>query len=404
MTEAAWEREGPAVRDAPGTPTASRERIAAPPTGWRVADALLAVVLLISLIVGSNLDRMPEGLAEFLAIRISLKNLLLLGAFGLVWPRVLSRCGLYTQARLRGGNGEWPRLLLAGAIGGAMAMVFPLTSQSGAVRPVHALLFAVAIAPAAAVLRETVWAAQRTRRGTRKPQIVIVGSGPLAAHLYCELQSDPFRADEVIGFVDSEPQPALRNWCGACTVLGRSKCRCHATGQTSPAHLGGVADLERILMHRVVDGVIVCLPIKSHYDEIPRALAACARVGVPVKYPADLFRRGLGVAFSDGRAAAPVFYVAVAPNDYRLLIKRCMDVAGALALVVLLAPLSDASPVLRDMGIASRATYSGISRRKWQPIDLPQPGIESHPRSLKPHATESPEFLFLHGWVPPGKY
>jgi exopolysaccharide biosynthesis polyprenyl glycosylphosphotransferase len=92
-------------------------------------------------------------------------------------------------------------------------------------------------------------------------------------------------------------------------------------------------------MHRVVDGVIVCLPIKSRYEEIQQALATCARVGVPAKYPADLFRSGLGVSFSDGSAATRVFYVAVAPNDYRLLIKRAMDVLGAAALLVLLSPL-----------------------------------------------------------------
>ena len=42
-------------------------------------------------------------------------------------------------------------------------------------------------------------------------------------------------------------------------------------------------------MHRVVDDVLIGLPVKSHYDEIQQSLAACARVGVPASYSADLF-------------------------------------------------------------------------------------------------------------------
>jgi exopolysaccharide biosynthesis polyprenyl glycosylphosphotransferase len=321
MTGGVQEQKGLALGMLSNSDASSHERIDPPATGWLIADALLGVSILAGVVIAGNLDqdRMPHGLAEFLAIRITIKNVLLLTAFGLIWPAVLLACGLYSPARLRTGGGEWPRLLLASVIGCMLAMVFVLTSTSGAVRPEHALFFGTAVLLSTAALRGTVRAAQRTSRGTRQQQIVIVGSGPLAARMHGKLQSDPFHTREVIGYVDSAPHPAL--------------------GSAGPVHLGGVDELERILMHRVVDGVLIGLPIKSRYEEIHQTLMACKRVGVPAEYPADLFRTSLGVSLFDGRIATPVLSLHVAPDDYRLILKRGMDVAGAAALVVLLAPV-----------------------------------------------------------------
>jgi exopolysaccharide biosynthesis polyprenyl glycosylphosphotransferase len=333
VTEAAWERECPPISDAAGVRESPDEYRLGAPTRWRVVDALLAIVLLTVLVIAGNLGRMPHGLGEFLAIRITIKSVLLLGAFALVWPRVLSRCGVYSPARLRTGKGEWPRLLLGSAIGGALTLVLPLTSQSGAARPELPLLFAIAFAPAAVALRTTARVMQRTRSGARSRQIIIVGSGPLAARMFRRLLSDPLRADQVVGFVDSRTRASFE--------------------PPGLQRLGGVGDLERILMHRVVDGVVICLPIKSHYDEIQQALTACGRVGVPVKYPADLFRSELGVSVSDERAVPPVFYVAAGPNDYRLVIKRAMDLVGAVVLFVL------ASPVMLGVALLIKLTSAG---------------------------------------------
>ena len=104
-------------------------------TAWRFADAVLAVCLLAGVVLLSNLDHMPRGLAGFLALRVSIKNALLIAAFAWAWPFVLSHCGLHSPSRLRTGDGEWSRLVLAGAVGCILASVFSLTSRSGLVGP-----------------------------------------------------------------------------------------------------------------------------------------------------------------------------------------------------------------------------------------------------------------------------
>jgi exopolysaccharide biosynthesis polyprenyl glycosylphosphotransferase len=334
MAEGVQQREGIALGMLPGARGSSREQTETLPTRWRIVDGFLGVGILAGVIIAGNLDgeRMPHGLEEFLAIRITIKNVLLLTAFGLVWPRVLSACGLYSRARLRSGRGDWPRLLLASAIGCILAMIFPLASTSGAVRPEHALFFGTTVLLSTAVVRGTFRAAGRASRGNRRQQIVIIGSGPLAARMHRGLQSDPFGAREVIGFVDSDPHPALAS--------------------TGPTHLGGVNDLERILMHRVVDAVFIGLPVKSRYDEIRQSIEACARVGVPASYSADLFGGG-STNWRPHVQGAPILSLSETPSPDRLAVKRAIDVLGALMLSVVL------TPAMLGVAIAIRLTSQG---------------------------------------------
>lgn len=304
----------------------------AQPAEWRAADAALAIGILALVVVVGNLREMPQGLLGFLEIRLSLKNVLLIGAFAWAWPLVMSACGLYSPSRLRTGEGEWPRLAVAGAAGIVLAMVFPLTGRSGAVTPVYALMFGVAFVPAARLFRSSVRAVERRRVAVRPCQVVLVGSGPNAVELYRQLLWDPRRNSNVIGFVDSTPSGAL--------------------AEMGVAHLGGIKDLEQVLMHRVVDSVLIGLPVKSHYEEIKQTLAACARAGVQASYSADPF----GLCPRNPLAAglvSPTMSVSVTPSHELLTLKRAVDVAGAAVLLVLLAP------VMLAVAVAVKLTSPG---------------------------------------------
>jgi lipopolysaccharide/colanic/teichoic acid biosynthesis glycosyltransferase len=104
-------------------------------------------------------------------------------------------------------------------------------------------------------------------------------------------------------------------------------------------------------MHRAVDDVLIALPVKSHYDEIQKCLAACARVGVPASYSADLFA---GVSSRVGSAShAPLLSLSAMPSPELLAVKRAMDFVIALGLLVVLAP------VLLGVAIAIKLTSRG---------------------------------------------
>lgn len=301
--------------------------------GWGLADALLGVALLLLVLVAGNVDRMPRGVEEFLAVRLSLKNVLLLTLFGMSWPAVLWSSGLYDPKRLRDGRGEWPRLLLASVVAGCLAMLFPLTSQSGAARPIHALIFAVLVTPSAALMRAGVRAVQRAAGRSTARRTLIIGSGPIATWVYRGFDADSHVRREVLGFVDTDPHPSLA-----------------ATGLK---HLGTVAGLEQLLMHEVVDEVFIALPVKSRYGEIQQTIEACERVGVSATYPAPLFKSSLGRSRIEQRGNTSVMAYSVAADDFRLVIKRGMDVLGAAFLLVFL------SPLLLAIALAIRLTSRG---------------------------------------------
>jgi exopolysaccharide biosynthesis polyprenyl glycosylphosphotransferase len=288
-----------------------------PPTALRIGDAIVAVCVLAAVLVAGNLDHMPRGPEQFLAFRVSVKNVLLVAAFAWAWPRVLELCGLYAPSRLRTGDGELPRLLVAGAAGFLLALVFPLTTRSGVMTPLHALAFGVTIIPCAGFLRAAVRDVNRRPRAAKR-HVVLVGSGPLTMRMYRQLQSDPLQKIVVLGFVDSQPHTAVAD-----------------AGLT---HLGVVEDLEEILMHCVVDDVFIGLPVKSRYEEILQSIVACGRVGVRASYSGDLFGGSARNLHPNG-LAAPLLSLSHTPSAELLLVKRAMDVVGAVVLLVVLAPV-----------------------------------------------------------------
>jgi exopolysaccharide biosynthesis polyprenyl glycosylphosphotransferase len=281
-------------------------------TWWQIADALLAICVLAGVVITTNLDHMPQGLDEFLAIRLTIKNVLLITGFAWAWPFVLTLCGLYMPTRLRTGHGEWPRLILAGTVGCILASVFPLTSESGLVGPVHVLLFGAAVVPITRLLRVLVRVVSANRHPERRRHVLLVGSGKLAARLYRRLLADPLQDITVVGFVDSEPHAAL--------------------AKTGPSHLGDIQDLEHILMRSVVDDVFIGLPIKSRYEQIQQIIAVCDRVGVSVSYSTDFFGGG-------STSSHPVLSLSRAPNAEQLELKRAIDVVGAVVLLITFAPV-----------------------------------------------------------------
>ncbi len=357
---------------------ASTTLIAAPPpTGWLIADAVLGVVLLLLVVIVGNADGMPRGLNEFLAVRISLKNVLLLTGFAVTWPLVLWSCGLYRVARLQDGKGEWPRLLVASLIAGLIAMIFPLTSQSGAAQPMHAFIFAMMVAPSAAVVRSGVRAA---RQGTRQPparRTLIVGSGPNAAQVYRGFDANPLVRRQALGFVDTDPQPALV-----------------ATGLP---YLGSVDSLEQVLMRLVVDEVLITLPVKSRYEEIQRAIGACELVGVSATYPAPIFSTGQTNSRIKEHAMATVMALPLAHYDARHGVKRVIDIVGSAVMLLVLSPLfALVALAIRSTSpgpVFFRQERFGFRRRHFHMLkfrsmvdgaEAMQPGLEAHNEAAGP--------------------
>jgi exopolysaccharide biosynthesis polyprenyl glycosylphosphotransferase len=284
----------------------------------RLMDPTAAVAVLIGTFVLRNLGSMPWGLEEFLAIRVSLRSLVLLTVFAAGWRLIFASLGLYSTARLRTWMEEGTRLILACSLGSLSAVIFPLASRSGRFDLWTLGLFYVVVTLVTLVLRWLVRAMMQVGVDRPPRNVIIVGSGPCAIAWYHALKSRWRDQQAVLGFVDTGS-------------IGRSP-------ELPRPLLGDLDRLEELLAQSVPDEVHIALPVKSCYDYVQQVIQTCERAGVPAIYPLDAFRHGPTAPRFDS-SLGPLLSTVVIPREDHLMVKRALDMICATVGLVLLSPL-----------------------------------------------------------------
>ena len=315
---------------------AAEPRVSWPSAYHRLVDTGLAVGGLVAIAVAVHLPTMPYGVAELLAVRVTLKNFLLLGAFAAYWQAAMSLAGVYGSPARRIRSVALARRLAIGcALGSLGAFAFPATSTSGVITWwIVPALFAVTTAGTIGV-RAAVRAVTRARR-THSPacRVVLVGSGPRASAMWAELCADPSVRYELVGLFDTPDAVPHPTFAGV--------------------PLAALSSLERALMHVVVDQVVIALPVRSRYSEIEATIQTCERAGLESRVPADVFRPTLARPCIEGAGGGTaVVAMHVVSRGGELLVKRAIDVVGAACALIVL------SPLLVATALAVRATSPG---------------------------------------------
>jgi len=214
---------------------------------------------------------MPAGTQEFLEIRFTLKNLLLVLGFAGVWRLICILSGLYDERRTASRKLEAIRVLGAVTTASSVALIFPLISVTQAFSH-RAVLFCWIGGTAGMLLFRSALRALLTPSRHKIQDILIVGSGPRALSLYYSLFAARTNGFRLLGFVDSTD--------GEVAPEVRSRL------------LGDLNGLEQLLMRQAVDEVLIALPVRSRYTEIQHTIEICERGGVPARYLADVFQQG----------------------------------------------------------------------------------------------------------------
>jgi exopolysaccharide biosynthesis polyprenyl glycosylphosphotransferase len=283
----------------------------------RISDTVVVISTLLAAFLATNIGRMPEGLAGFLALRITVKNLGMLLLFAVAWRVLCRSTGLYDWESIRRRREESVRVVVTCGLVSAVALVFPTVSATGAFSYKAVLFFWVGSSVAILAFRNLMRTLVPGLVTGRPRDALIVGTGPRGQRLERELRSWGAEEYNVVGFIDAAD---------------------HRSGTAgSESLLGTLTDLETILMRRAIDEVLITLPIKSRYTEIQSVLESCERVGVPARYLADLFDPIRGRSGHDGSRPSLVT-IPSAPEGWRLVAKRAMDLTVALALLAVLSP------------------------------------------------------------------
>jgi len=295
-------------------------------------DALVAVAILVLVVVAIDIEPMP-AIDAILSMRITLRNVLLLAVFITGTNAIFSACGLYELPRIEAVTQEAWRVLAAVALLTGLTMLLAVLSTGGAFTARHGVYFGAVLLPATLAVRGVRRSVARGIRGRRRRRVLILGSGVRALRMWHALATDHTTTHELAGFVDAPDGVPVNE-----EVAERS--------------IGTLDRLEETLMRQTIDDVCIALPIKSHYRQIQDALLVCERVGVRTKYQADLFETRVAWPTYQG-VDSPFVTMQVVPDDYRLNVKRLVDIGGALITLVA------AAPVMLAAAIAVKATSRG---------------------------------------------
>jgi exopolysaccharide biosynthesis polyprenyl glycosylphosphotransferase len=307
--------------------------------GARVVAAFDVAMLMAALLFVSG-DRSvawPRTAGELLMLSISVGQLLQLAAFAVLSALVFRAAGLYDRAAVRHEVSEFVRVGLATAVVALLAandsfLTFWIAGISG----VYAIR----------TLR-----ARAAQSSTRCCRALIVGSGPQALRVCRELSGHPSVLYRVLGFVDTVDEASV----------ARSP---FVTRRT----FGTLDELESILVREHVDEVHIGLPIRSHYPQIQETIRVCERVGVKLMYRADVFDTVLARPALD--PGSPRVALRVVTEGFPAAIKRAVDVAGALMLLILLCPLLVATAIAVRMTSRGPVLFTqqryGLNRRRFR--------------------------------------
>jgi exopolysaccharide biosynthesis polyprenyl glycosylphosphotransferase len=150
--------------------------------------------------------------------------------------------------------------------------------------------------------------------------VLVLGTGPRARALSAALE----RAGDVRvqALLDDEPVRDER-------------------GRLPARYRGRLCEFARIAAESPIEHVFYALPRRFlSSDSVAHLVADCATLGIDLTFPLDLFGSHRAHVVIDHRGPFPAVRVSGIPHPrWQLAIKRALDVAGALALLTVSAPL-----------------------------------------------------------------
>jgi exopolysaccharide biosynthesis polyprenyl glycosylphosphotransferase len=237
--------------------------------------------------------------------------------FVLCWHR------LYTSRRLTGVNEEVIDIVMATLVGSLLLLLL-LNIHGKTPANSEIIIFwancSAFLISSRLLLRATL---RRCRlKGKNLRHIVIAGINERAVLFAQELLSRPELGYRLIGFVDD---------------VGERTPEFDKTGYELVADVENFAEF---LRKQVVDEVMICLPVKSHYQQAANIAAICEEHGIIVRFLSDIFNPKFAhstVHQFEGRPVTTLYTGHMVGRS--MIVKRMMDIIISLALIAALAPV-----------------------------------------------------------------
>ncbi len=261
---------------------------------------------------------------QFLSMRVKALNLGLFLGFLLAWRGVFSLFGLYRSRRFSTRWAEIIDVIKATSSGTLVIYITSILFRIQMVNPTFTAVFWTATSVIAISSRLILrYALEQARiHGRNLRHMVIVGTNPRAVRFARKIEEKPELGYRIIGFVDNE-------WAGIDEVRKR--------GYTL---VSDFSDFPAFLRERVINEVVIALPVNSFYQQASRIIALCEEQGIIVRFLSSIFDLKLGRSTTEQFEDDSVITVYTgAMEGWQVLVKRMLDLSLSLSLLMIFAPL-----------------------------------------------------------------
>jgi len=289
------------------------------------------LVMVLSFVLATVVVYYQNGMVsfdEFLSLRVKVQNFALFLGLLLVWHMIFSLLGLYHSRRLSTRRTEVIDVIKATSLGTLTIFISAIMFSIEMVTPVFLGVFwagsnAIAIV-SRLVLRYTLVRIRVPGRNLR--HMLIVGTNQRAIQFAQKIESRKELGYLLVGFVDDE-------WA----EIGEFQ-------KSGYPLVTDFNDFPNFLRDRVVDEVVIGLPMKSLYDQASRIVALCEEQGIIARFLSNIFNLKLDSSKIERKIERfeddTVITVHTGAMDgLPVMVKRILDFSLSLVLLLLLTPL-----------------------------------------------------------------
>ena len=260
----------------------------------------------------------------YLDMRMKAQNVGLFLLFIYLWQFIFLESALYRSRRLSTRREEVYDLLKATSKGTLLLCIASLAFNITMITPLFILLFwastsLICLSGRLFLRRLLEWL---RLRGRNIRNMLIVGTNERAVRLCRNIESRPELGYRLLGYVDGD-------WRGNGVFQ-----------KTGYPIISDFENFPAFLRANAVDEVILCLPVKSFYDQICSISHTCEEQGILVRYLTNLFDTKLARVKADHIEGEPVICQYTGSIEgWQAGIKRLCDIVFSSMLLLGLSPL-----------------------------------------------------------------
>ncbi len=265
-----------------------------------------------------------ESFNSFLALRLSIGNVLAFLGLLLVWTVISLSCGIVSLAALVRPASRMIDVLLMTILATLTVSFIAIVLKIEMVNLQFLGVFWATSIVVITIGRLIATSLYKRSFGssTSRPTMLIVGINSRSIQFANDINAADPTSHRIVGFVDDKDY------------------RTDEFDRSGYKLVTSIDDLQEYLRKSPIDEVLISLPMKSRYDDASKLVSICEEQGIKLRILADLFQYRMTHSRAEKFGRSSVITVAVhGMTGFPAFFKRALDIVASGAALVVMSPL-----------------------------------------------------------------